>query len=185
MIKHGLLGWLLALKRHSRLGFLAVVVFMLGQAFFTFVAIEVSPWRNYGMYSRPQRFSETSAIIEVTTHGESVAYERMPDLRTEVLLSPLESYTRIADGTDPNDAIFERRLGWLPEGLHSAVKPRIVHTGADRSAFAHWFAKHVAALTIFTAVYDDVTVSVITYSWASGKPVATDTVALFTEYIGS
>lgn len=127
-----------------------VLLFIIGQLYFTVIGIEVSPWRNYGMYSEPRKQPTINAQLVIDPHGKEYHYERhLGDLRTEVLIAPFESFLRVYKNgkVDPNAAIFDRKFSWLPGRAKRYARTNIVHSRSSLDAFAKWFPEHFEAVT--------------------------------------
>jgi hypothetical protein len=176
--------WLQALRRHSRLAYAAIILFVVGQLFFTVLGFELSPFRNYGMYSEPKGRTELTTAVEIVVNGDVYDYYQHGDLRIEVLRTPVEFYsTMYSEGAfrDPNEVRMDQKLAWLPKGIRESLKTAVLQSGPEALAFRDWYLKHFQRVTGVTLdALQMFEVRIVTYSWALGRPERTHHRVLFT-----
>ena len=162
--------WLRALRGRSLPAFVVVVLLIIGQGLFTLLGIEVSPFRKYGMYSQTQQALEWTEALELVADGSTYDYERIGDLRKEVLLGPIRSFQRVmSPGGDPNLEKITVKLRWLPASVRQALVGVIVQERQKAEGFSAWYGGHFEAVTGYH-ISERLQVFSVTYRWSGNRP---------------
>lgn len=107
--------YLRRLYRHSKPAFWALLLFLTGQAFFTYKGVETFPFFLYGMYSEPLPEREEYSVVRVCINDQPVSLWGWGRFSADFVQHNLLTYERLTalQGEDPIEAVARRRFGGL------------------------------------------------------------------------
>lgn len=127
--------------RKSKPLFWALVLFIIGQGFFTWKGVDTMPFYNWGMFSG--RFPDKAQyeVLYINVDGRYVPLTRLPRTKLNVLEKAIRYYLLMEENgfRDGMDGVIESRFKVrLGDNAYHFVYHRLSNTGMRKRYFEGW-----------------------------------------------
>lgn len=128
--------------------FILVLIFIVGQIFFSYKGVETTPFFNYGMYSAPISPPAYYTRIELKKENQSIPLSDLGYLSTDFLAYQLNYYQELKnrvglDLMDPTQFTIEKRFG-KNSTITNYLTPLLTNSSADVNTFLPWLIDYTA-----------------------------------------
>jgi hypothetical protein len=92
--------------------FVVIILFILGQLFFTFKGVETFPFLNYGMYSEKMPACDSQTVYQLTICGQRVNITSLTDCEKDITLNSIQQYDRLkqSNGKEKEEETIDHRF---------------------------------------------------------------------------
>lgn len=132
--------------RQSKLLFWAMMVFIIGQGFFTWKGVDTMPFYNWGMFSGRFPDKEQYEVLYINVDGRYVPLTKLPRTKLNVLEKAIRYYLLMEENgfRDGMDGVIESRFkGRLGDEAYHFVYHRLSNTGMQKEVFANWMFRQM------------------------------------------
>lgn len=139
--------YLFKLWNTSKLLFLGISLFALGQAYFSYKGIMNFPFFNYKMYSPPSQKAETYEIISISIDGKILNYTALPNWTEGNIINSANYYYRYQQGNNWAHLTWISRFGSPETPFEKLIYYRIVPTETQIATYPEWISNYIANAT--------------------------------------
>lgn len=131
------------LYQYNKPMFVLVLLFIAGQAFFSYKGVETTPFFNYGMYSAPISSKPYYTHIGLQKAGKAIPLSDLGYFSTDFLSYQLDYYQKLknSQGVDPTQTTLENRFG-ANSSFTNYLIPLLTNSPEDTSAFVPWLMSY-------------------------------------------
>lgn len=120
---------------------IALLLFCVGQMYFTYKGIENVPFFHYGMFS--YSMSRDTVYYYVKIDGKEIDLDKSIALNTNVLLYNIKNYERYKEGDTQVRSIIHHRVdSVLYYDINKMMQKRICNS-KDDDIYKSWFARYL------------------------------------------
>lgn len=139
--------YLYQLFSYSKPAFVAVVLFIIGQLFFTYKGVETFPFLNYGMYSAYYPPKDTFTTYSIFVDNTAIKISDQYDLTATILQSTLNRYAFLKENNykDPLEKVIEKRFkNRLSPEQYSCMVDRLTNNETELKEYPKWLLDYIA-----------------------------------------
>lgn len=135
--------YLVKLWNTSKLLFLGVCIFILGQAFFTYKGILNFPFFPYEMYAQPTQKTETKDLISISVNEKYFNYTLLPSWTEGTILTTVNYYQRYQMGNNWAHHAWLSRFGTPHTPFQNLIYHRLVPTESQMATYPEWVSNYI------------------------------------------
>jgi len=121
-----------------------MVLFCVGQLFFTYKGVETLPFFNYGMFSEPKQQLKEYTLFVAKVDGKKINLKNLNNHNYQFIISNLKNYTALGknDFNDPIIVDINRRFkGGVSDEMLKKITLKLSNSKASKLKFQLWLAK--------------------------------------------
>ncbi len=140
--------YLFKLWNTSKLLFLGISLFALGQAFFTYKGIMTFPFFPYQMYAFPSPKSDTRELISISINSEAnINYTSLPNWTEGNIVNTINYYQRFQQGNNWAHHAWLSRFGTPETPFQKLTYHRLVPTEKQMATYPEWISNYIENVT--------------------------------------
>lgn len=124
--------------------FLAIAIFVFGQAFFIYKGILNFPFFPFEMYAHPQKTPEKSKSYHIYVNGQELIYTNLPNWTEGNILNTIKYYQKYQTGNIWAKNAWIQRFGHPNTPLEELIYHRLVPSEKQVKQYPEWLAKYVS-----------------------------------------
>ena len=143
-----------------------VVLFILGQLYFTFKGVETFPFLNYGMYSEPLHTSDAQTIYQLTICGQRIPLTSLTDCEKDMVLNSIQHYDHLkqSNGKEKTEEVidhrFKRKVG---DATLREIKAKLLNSPIAIERYPKWLMKYLADMRMVNSSTLNLSKATLTY----------------------
>lgn len=136
--------YIVKLWRTSKFLFASILLFVIGQAFFTYKGILNFPFFPFEMYGHPTSKTEEIGLTEVYVNNHLLDYTSLPDWTEGTILNTSKFYNRYQTGNNWAMKAWNTRFGRPDTDFKKLIYYRLVPSEAQIATYPQWLADYIA-----------------------------------------
>ena len=155
--------------KHSKLLFVTMLVFLVGQLFINYKhGVVFSPFYHYGMYSEVIEVKDHYQVWEIEVNGKKLKAKDYSIQQWDMLVLPLQYY----EGIQKNNSLYTTDIKRLLGQLHISAPEKYFINNCNYTQFEKWYAARVTNITHLNV--QNLRIQYRTYQYKNHRLVATN-----------
>lgn len=131
----------------SKVLFIGVLLFVLGQAFFTYKGILNFPFFPFEMYAHPQPTPRKSSLYHIYINGKTLNYTELPNWTEGNILNTIKFYQKYQAGNNWARTVWLQRFSKPDTDFKELIYNRLVPSPSQVDRYPEWLASYIQELT--------------------------------------
>lgn len=158
--------YLIQLLASDRILFAVVLLFMLGQLFFTLKGVETFPFLNYGMYSETVPACDSQTVYKLTISGQHIPLTSLTDCERDITLNSIQLYDQLKrnNGQEKVEDVIDYRLkNNINKITLASIKSKLLNDSSAVARYPKWLMKYLADMRMVNSSTLQLSKSTLTY----------------------
>jgi len=146
--------------------FVVIILFMLGQLFFTIKGVETFPFLNYGMYSEKMPACDSQTVYQLTICGQRVNITSLTNCEKDITLNSIQQYDRLkqSNGKEKEEETIDHRFkGKVSESTLVGIKAKLLNSPSAIERYPKWLMKYLADMRMVNSSTLNLSKATLTY----------------------